>query len=171
MRLCVHPLRSDLCRFVGLVLPTNNWGGMDYQDVMAGVNAALKQYPWVDSEKLGVAGGSYGGYLTNWVVGHTNRFKAAVTLRAISNFISVEGTRDVAYGHEEYFKGILFDDFEQYWDASPLKYARNVKTRRWFCTPISISAVPSSKASSGFARSSTTVFRRNWCSFRRRITI
>jgi dipeptidyl aminopeptidase/acylaminoacyl peptidase len=106
----------------------NNWGVNDYQDVMAGVDAALQQYPWVDSEKLGVTGGSYGGYLTNWIVGHTNRFRAAVTLRSVSNFISDEGTRDGAYGHEEYFKGILFDDFDQYWEASPLKYARNVKT-------------------------------------------
>jgi dipeptidyl aminopeptidase/acylaminoacyl peptidase len=106
----------------------NNWGGMDYQDIMAGVDAALKQYPWVDANDLGVTGGSYGGYMTNWIVSHTNRFKAAVTLRSVSNFISDEGTRDGAYGHEEYFKGILFDDFEQYWDASPLKYARNVHT-------------------------------------------
>jgi dipeptidyl aminopeptidase/acylaminoacyl peptidase len=106
----------------------NNWGGMDYQDIMAGVDAALKQYPWVDANDLGVTGGSYGGYMTNWIVSHTNRFKAAVTLRSVSNFISDEGTRDGAYGHEEYFKGIVFDDFEQYWDASPLKYARNVHT-------------------------------------------
>jgi dipeptidyl aminopeptidase/acylaminoacyl peptidase len=106
----------------------NNWGVMDYKDVMAGVDAVLKEYPWVDAAKLGVTGGSYGGYLTNWIVGHTNRFKAAVTLRSVSNFISDEGTRDGAYGHEEYFKGLLFDDFDQYWEASPLKYARNVKT-------------------------------------------
>jgi dipeptidyl aminopeptidase/acylaminoacyl peptidase len=106
----------------------NNWGGMDYQDIMAGVDAALKQYPWIDSNDIGVTGGSYGGYMTNWIVSHTNRFKAAVTLRSVSNFISDEGTRDGAYGHEEYFKGILFDDFDQYWEASPLKYARNVKT-------------------------------------------
>jgi dipeptidyl aminopeptidase/acylaminoacyl peptidase len=106
----------------------NNWGRMDYQDVMAGIDAALKRYPWVDSEKLGVTGGSYGGYLTNWIVSHTNRFKAAVTLRSVSNFVSDEGTRDFAYGHEEYFKGILFDDFDQYWDVSPLKYARDVHT-------------------------------------------
>lgn len=106
----------------------NNWGVMDYQDIMAGVDAALKQYPWVDANDLGVTGGSYGGYMTNWIVGHTNRFKAAVTLRSISNFISDDGTRDGAYGHEDYFKGILFDDFDQYWDASPLKYARNVHT-------------------------------------------
>ena len=106
----------------------NNWGVMDYQDVMAGVDAALKQNPWIDPDKLGVTGGSYGGYLTNWIVSHTNRFKGAVTLRSVSNFISDEGTRDGAYGHEEYFKGILFDDFDQYWEASPLKYARNVHT-------------------------------------------
>jgi dipeptidyl aminopeptidase/acylaminoacyl peptidase len=106
----------------------NNWGGMDYQDVMAGVEAALKQYPWIDQNTLGVTGGSYGGFMTNWIVGHTNRFKAAVTLRSVSNFISDEGTRDGGYGHEDYFKGILFDDFDQYWSASPLKYARDVHT-------------------------------------------
>jgi dipeptidyl aminopeptidase/acylaminoacyl peptidase len=106
----------------------NNWGGMDYQDVMAGVDAVLKQNPWIDQDRLGVTGGSYGGFMTNWIVGHTNRFRAAVTLRSLSNFISDEGTRDGAYGHEEDFKGILFDDFDQFWDASPLKYAKNVKT-------------------------------------------
>ncbi len=106
----------------------NNWGGMDYQDVMAGVDAAIKKYPWVDTERMGVTGGSYGGFMTNWIVGHTNRFKAAVTLRSVSNFISDDGTRDGAYGHEDDFKGFLFDEFEQYWSASPLKYAKNVKT-------------------------------------------
>lgn len=106
----------------------NNWGGMDYQDIMAGVDAALTQNPWVDSNNLGVTGGSYGGYMTNWIVSHTNRFKAAVTLRSVSNFVSDEGTRDYPYGHEDYFKGIVFDDLDQYWDASPLKYARNVHT-------------------------------------------
>lgn len=106
----------------------NNWGGMDYQDVMAGVDAVLKQTPWIDADRLGLTGGSYGGFLTNWILGHTTRFKAAVTLRSVSNFISDDGTRDGAYGHEDDFKGFLFDDFEQYWDASPLKYAKNVKT-------------------------------------------
>jgi dipeptidyl aminopeptidase/acylaminoacyl peptidase len=106
----------------------NNWGVMDYQDIMSGVDAALKKYPWIDSSNLGVTGGSYGGYMTNWIISHTNRFKAAVTLRAVSNFISDDGTRDGAYGHEEYFRGILFDAFDQYWEASPLKHARNVHT-------------------------------------------
>lgn len=106
----------------------NNWGGMDYQDVMAGLDAVLKQNPWIDGDRLGVTGGSYGGYLTNWILGHTTRFKAAVTLRSVSNFISDDGTRDGAYGHEDDFAGFLFDQFDQYWNASPLKYAKNVKT-------------------------------------------
>ena len=106
----------------------NNWGGMDYQDIMAGVDTVLKRNPWIDQERLGVTGGSYGGFMTNWILGHTTRFKAAVTLRSVSDFISDEGTRDGAYGHEEDFKGILFDNFDQYWGASPLKYAKNVKT-------------------------------------------
>jgi dipeptidyl aminopeptidase/acylaminoacyl peptidase len=106
----------------------NNWGGMDYEDVMTGLDAAIRQNPWIDTDKLGVTGGSYGGYMTNWILGHTTRFKAAVTLRSVSNFISDDGTRDGAYGHQDDFKGFLFDNFEQYWDASPLKYAKNVRT-------------------------------------------
>ncbi|HVF44763.1 MAG TPA: S9 family peptidase, partial [Pyrinomonadaceae bacterium] len=103
------------------------WGRNDYTDVMNGVEAALQKYPWVDRERLGVTGGSYGGYLTNWIVGHTNLFKAAVTLRSVVNFVSDEGTRDGAYGHKEDFGGDLFEKFDLYWERSPLKYAANVK--------------------------------------------
>lgn len=104
------------------------WGGKDYLDVMNGVDAALKLYPWIDKERMGVTGGSYGGYMTNWIIAHTNRFKAAVTLRSVVNFISDEGTRDGAYGHTPDFEGDMFEKFELYWDRSPLKYAKNVKT-------------------------------------------
>ncbi len=104
------------------------WGGKDYVDVMNGVDAALKMYPWLDADRMGVTGGSYGGYLTNWIVGHTDRFKAAVTLRSVTNFVSDEGTRDGAYGHTPDFGGDLFEKFDLYWDRSPLKYAKNVKT-------------------------------------------
>ncbi len=104
------------------------WGGKDYIDVMKGVDAALARYSWIDSTRMGVTGGSYGGYLTNWIVGHTARFKAAVTLRSVSNFVSDEGTRDGAYGHTPDFGGDLFQKFDLYWDRSPLKYARNVTT-------------------------------------------
>jgi dipeptidyl aminopeptidase/acylaminoacyl peptidase len=104
------------------------WGGKDYQDVMNGVEAALARYSWIDRDRLGVTGGSYGGFMTNWIVGHTNIFKAAVTLRSVSDFISDEGTRDGAYGHAPDFGGDLFEKFDLYWDRSPLKYAKNVKT-------------------------------------------
>jgi dipeptidyl aminopeptidase/acylaminoacyl peptidase len=106
----------------------NEWGGKDYLDVMNGVDAALKRYPWIDADRMGVTGGSYGGFMTNWIVGHTDRFKAAVTLRRVANFISDEATRDGAYGHAPDFSGNLFDRFDFYWDRSPLKYAKNVKT-------------------------------------------
>jgi dipeptidyl aminopeptidase/acylaminoacyl peptidase len=105
-----------------------NWGGKDYVDVMNGVDAALAKYPWIDKDRLGVTGGSYGGYLTNWIVSHTNRFKAAVTLRSISNFVSDDGTRDGAYGHADDFTGDIFEKHDLYWNASPLKYVQNVKT-------------------------------------------
>jgi len=106
----------------------NEWGGKDYLDVMNGLDAALKRYPWIDQDRMGVTGGSYGGFMTNWIVGHTDRFKAAVTLRSVVNFISDEGTRDGAYGHTPDFGGDLFERFDSYWDRSPLKYAKNVKT-------------------------------------------
>ncbi len=135
----------------------NNWGGMDYQDVMAGVDAALKQNPWIDRDRLGVTGGSYGGFMTNWILGHTDRFKAAVTLRSVSNFISDDGTRDGAYGHEEDFNGFLFDDFDQYWNASPLKYAKNVKTPTLGSAfRQRLSSSDRARASSGSARCSIT---------------
>jgi dipeptidyl aminopeptidase/acylaminoacyl peptidase len=104
------------------------WGGKDYLDVMNGLDAALKKYPWIDSDRMGVTGGSYGGFMTNWILGHTNRFKAAVTLRSVSNFISDDGTRDGAYGHAPDFGGDIFQKFDLYWERSPLKYAKNVKT-------------------------------------------
>jgi len=106
----------------------NEWGGKDYLDVMNGLDAALQKYPWIDQDRMGVTGGSYGGFMTNWIVGHTNRFKAAVTLRSVVNFISDDGTRDGAYGHSADFGGDIFQKFDLYWDRSPLKYASNVKT-------------------------------------------
>ena len=104
------------------------WGGNDYIDVMNGVRAAIAANPWVDTTRLGVTGGSYGGYMTNWIVGHTNLFKAAVTLRSISNFISDDGTRDGAYGHKGDFGGDIFEKHDLYWERSPLKYVQNVTT-------------------------------------------
>jgi dipeptidyl aminopeptidase/acylaminoacyl peptidase len=104
------------------------WGGNDYIDIMNGVKAVIAANPWIDTTRLGVTGGSYGGYMTNWIVGHTGLFRAAVTLRSISNFISDDGTRDGAYGHKGDFGGDIFEKMDLYWDRSPLKYVKNVTT-------------------------------------------
>src|SRR5881397_4310531 len=61
-----------------------DWGGPDYEDLMRVVDAALRRYPEIDPTRLGVTGGSYGGYMTNWIVGHTDRFKAALTQRCVT---------------------------------------------------------------------------------------
>ncbi|MGA3190781.1 MAG: S9 family peptidase, partial [Bryobacteraceae bacterium] len=104
------------------------WGGKAYTDIMTGVGEALKRNPWIDRDRLGVTGGSYGGYMTNWITTQTDIFRAAVTLRSISNFISDDGTRDGAYGHEKDFGGDIFQNYEEYWKYSPLHYAAKVKT-------------------------------------------
>jgi dipeptidyl aminopeptidase/acylaminoacyl peptidase len=104
------------------------WGGKAYIDIMNGVDAVLARNPWIDATRLGVTGGSYGGFMTNWIVSHTTRFKAAVTLRSISNFVSDDGTRDGMYGHASDFGGDIFAAFDNYWNTSPLKYVKNVKT-------------------------------------------
>ncbi|MDP3058982.1 MAG: S9 family peptidase, partial [bacterium] len=73
-----------------------DYGGKDYEDLMSAVDYTCR-LPWVDAERLGVTGGSYGGFMTNWIVTHTNRFKGAVTLRSISNWTSFSGVSDIGY--------------------------------------------------------------------------
>jgi dipeptidyl aminopeptidase/acylaminoacyl peptidase len=104
------------------------WGGKAYRDVMAGVDAALAKYPWVDKGRLGLTGQSFGGFMTDWVVGQTTRFKAAITLSGISDLVSVEGVRDAYYGHSRDFGGDLWENFDLYWKYSPIRNAKNVKT-------------------------------------------
>ncbi len=104
------------------------WGGKAYTDIMTGVDEVLKHNAWIDKDRMGVTGGSYGGFMTNWIETQTDRFKAAVTLRSISNFVSDDGTRDGAYGHERDFGGDIFQNYDEYWKYSPLRLASKVKT-------------------------------------------
>ncbi|MEO6237485.1 MAG: S9 family peptidase [Vicinamibacterales bacterium] len=106
----------------------NEWGGEAYTDLMRGVDAVLAKFPWVDGERMGVTGHSYGGFMTDWIIGHTTRFKAATTLAGISNLVSVQGTRDAAYNHRRDFGGDLFQNYDAYWNTSPIKYAPQMKT-------------------------------------------
>ncbi len=107
-----------------------DFGNMDYKDLMEAVDYVIKNYP-IDEKKLFVTGGSYGGFMTNWVVGHTNLFKAAATQRSISNQLSFWGTSDIGPWFNKDYIGAgkdLWEGFEDYWKMSPLKYAKNIKT-------------------------------------------
>lgn len=105
-----------------------DYGGGDYEDIMAGLDYVLGEETWIDVERLGVTGGSYGGFMTNWIVGQTNRFKAAVTQRSISNWISFFGVSDIGYYFTPWQIGTDMMDPEKLWEHSPLKYAKNVET-------------------------------------------
>lgn len=110
-----------------------NMGTIDYEDIMDFVDEVLNQYPMIDKERLAVTGGSYGGYMTNWIIGHTTRFKAAAAQRSISNRLSKMMSSD--YGvdlvFEQEFKDI-YNCASELWDISPLKYVNNAVTPTLF---------------------------------------
>ena len=106
----------------------NDWGGGDYKDLMAGIDYVVAHSEWVDGERLGVFGYSYGGYMTNWVVTQTDRFKAAVSGGSLSNLISFYGTSLYHLLVETEFPGEVWENHDLLWDRSPLKHVANVKT-------------------------------------------
>lgn len=105
-----------------------DYGGGDYQDLMHAMDYVLENFDFIDEDRLGVTGGSYGGFMTNWIVGHTNRFKAAVTQRSISNWISFYGVSDIGYYFTEWQIESDLSDIEKLWKHSPLAYVDNVET-------------------------------------------
>lgn len=110
-----------------------NYGTIDYDDLMLFTDKVLEHCPWIDSNRLGVTGGSYGGFMTNWIIGHTHRFKAAVSQRSISNWISKFGTTDIGYFFvPDQLGADPWTDFDLLWDRSPLKYASHVMTPTLF---------------------------------------
>ena len=105
-----------------------DWGGKDYSDVMAGLEAALAK-GGIDADRLGVAGGSYGGYMTNWVVGHTDRFKAAVTMRSLANWASFFGISDIGPRFTVDQVGATpWENLGLLMEHSPITYAANIHT-------------------------------------------
>jgi dipeptidyl aminopeptidase/acylaminoacyl peptidase len=105
-----------------------NWGGGDYADLMAGVDAALARNPWIDSTRLGVVGHSYGGFMTNWIVTRTPRFRAAVAGASVSDMVSFYGTSLYSDLVETEFGGFPFENWPLLWQWSPLANVRNVRT-------------------------------------------
>jgi len=106
----------------------NDWGGDDYKDLMAWTDYMAAQ-SYIDTERMGVTGGSYGGYMTNWIIGHTDRFKGAVTQRCVSNLISMWGSSDGNWIFQQCFGNQPpFENMENFWRMSPIKYIGNAKT-------------------------------------------
>jgi len=111
--------------FAGAIV--KDWGTLDYQDVMAGVEY-LKKQKYINKNRLGVTGGSYGGFMTNWIVGHTNMFKAAVTQRSVVDLRSFLGSSDIGFEDHREFGGFPWTNEEGYKRQSPITYAKNIRT-------------------------------------------
>lgn len=106
----------------------NRWGIPDTQDILKAVDI-LTRRPYIDKKRMGVMGGSYGGFMTNWIIGHTNIFKAAVTMRSVVNMLSFFSS-DFGFSLPKEFKGNWWNKkaFQFYWNMSPIKYIKNIKT-------------------------------------------
>ncbi|HEX6029843.1 MAG TPA: S9 family peptidase, partial [Tepidiformaceae bacterium] len=106
-------------------------GGPDYRDVIAAFQAALERMPWADRSRLGVIGGSYGGFMTTWIIGHDHRFKAAVSERAVNDWYSMQGASDIGGTFNRQYLGeqaTIQDDLDLLLRQSPLTYARDIRT-------------------------------------------
>ncbi len=104
-----------------------DWGNRDYHDLTCVADWIFKQ-PYVDKKRVGVTGGSYGGYMTNWIIGHTNRFRAAVTQRSVVNLESMWGTSDYGFELGYEFAGMPWENLAAYRRQSPLTFVRNIRT-------------------------------------------
>ena len=112
--------------FVASIL--GDYGNKDYEDLMLGTTHVLSEHPEINSKQLYVMGGSYGGFMTNWIVGHTDRFRAAISQRSISNWLSFYGTSDIGAFFVEFQLQRDLSDAPGLWDMSPLAHAKNAKT-------------------------------------------
>ncbi len=104
------------------------WGTVDYEDLMGVVDSALERFPFLDPDRLGVLGGSYGGYMTSWIVGHTHRFKAALSERAVNHLVSAFGSSDLFWVFERQFGGPMWENVEEWLQMSPATYAQDIET-------------------------------------------
>lgn len=110
-----------------------DYGGMDFEDLMTFTDEVLKRYDDIDADRLAEMGGSYGGFMTNWIIGHTDRFRCCNSQRSISNWVSMFGVADIGYYFaDDQTLGWPWGNVEAMWDQSPLKYADQVKTPTLF---------------------------------------
>ena len=104
-----------------------DWGNKDWADVQAVADYGCS-LPYVDSARTAIMGGSYGGFMTAWAVGHSDRFRCAITDRLVGNIHSFSGTCDFAWEHGKFYQGNAWDDPSDMWRCSPLAYAGRINT-------------------------------------------
>lgn len=107
---------------------SRDWGGKAYEDLMAGLDYALKTYSFLDGKRVAAAGASYGGYMVNWIAGHTDRFRCLVSHDGVFNPKSMYGTTEELWFPEWELGGTPYKNPELYEKWSPMAFARNFKT-------------------------------------------
>ncbi len=105
----------------------NNWGDADLPDLLAGIELAVAR-GYADADRLVVTGGSYGGFMTAWIIGHDDRFKAAVAQRGVYDLLSFYGTTDIPHFTEWEFGTTPWEDPQRLWRSSPVAYAEKIRT-------------------------------------------
>jgi dipeptidyl aminopeptidase/acylaminoacyl peptidase len=88
----------------------------------------VKRFEFIDPDRLGVMGGSYGGYMTSWIISHTDRFQAAISERSVNQFVSEWGSSDFGWDFKGYLGSFLWEDFDAYVKMSPATYATEITT-------------------------------------------
>ncbi|HLJ74455.1 MAG TPA: S9 family peptidase, partial [Thermoanaerobaculia bacterium] len=105
-----------------------DFGGGDLRDILSGVDAVLKQYPMIDTNRVGIWGWSYGGYMTMWTITQTNRFHAAVAGAGVADWLSYYGENDIDEWMIPYFGATVYDDPAVYAKSAPIAFIKNAKT-------------------------------------------
>jgi dipeptidyl aminopeptidase/acylaminoacyl peptidase len=105
-----------------------DWAGKDYTDLMSSLDQLIERTGYLDTDRLGVGGGSYGGYMTNWIIGQTDRFSAAVAMRSISNLVSEYSQHDIVLWGVLQLGPPPWPDLDELWRRSPIRYVQNVRT-------------------------------------------
>ncbi|HET6309410.1 MAG TPA: prolyl oligopeptidase family serine peptidase [Candidatus Nitrosotalea sp.] len=126
--LCVNPRGSDGYgeRFRREVV--RDWGGKDYADLMSALDQLIERTGFIDTNRMGIGGGSYGGYMTNWAIGQTDRFSAAVSMRSISNLVSEYAQHDIVLWGVLELGAPPWPDLDELWRRSPIRYVKNIRT-------------------------------------------
>jgi len=104
-----------------------SWGEADQDDIHAGIDALIARGN-VDVQRIAVTGGSYGGYMTTWLISHSDRFRCAVAARGVYNLLTEHSTSDAHELIEIEFSGYPWDLYEELWDHSPLAHAHKINT-------------------------------------------